>query len=261
MTNTSASTRPSRFAKAAMGVRRGLPIGAVVLGIMTTLHPGSLTVGDVPPSHESTSTPSNSSSPRIQLADFGTHRVSPDARYLAHWTAASGDHLGMQFVIVDKNAARVHVFDPASRLIASSPVLLGSARGDDSVPDIGSRPIADVRPEERTTPAGRFIAERGRNLSGEDVIWVDYDNAVSMHRVRTTNPMERRLQRLATPTIDDNRISYGCINVPIAFYEAYIRPIFANHRAVVYVLPEVKTVQQVFAAYGLTAPHRLAAKQ
>jgi hypothetical protein len=62
-------------------------------------------------------------------------------------------------------------------------------------------------------------------------------------------------------TIDDNRISYGCINVPIAFYEAYIRPIFANHRAVVYVLPEVKTVQQVFAAYGLAALHRLAAKQ
>jgi len=238
-----------------------LLLGAVVVGIMTALSPGSLTLGESAPSHDSRTKASDESSPGIQLPDFGTHAVSPDARELAHWIAASSDHLGMHFVIVDKKAATVLVFDSASRLFASSPVLLGSARGDDSVPDIGSRPIAAVRPEERTTPAGRFIAERGRNLSGEDVIWVDYDNAVSMHRVRTTDPMERRLQRLATPTIDDNRISYGCINVPVAFYETYIRLIFAKQRAVVYVLPEVKTVPQVFTAYGLAVPHRLAVRQ
>jgi len=240
-----------------MRVRRGSLVGAVGLGIMTMLIPGSLTMCEARPPWQVTKSPAptpNVSAPGIQLADFGTHSVSPDARHLAHWIAASGDHLGMQYLIVDKKVASVHVFDSASRLLASSPVLLGSARGDDSVPDIGSRPIADVRPEERTTPSGRFLAERGRNLSGEDVIWVDYDNAVSMHRVRATNPLEHRLERLATPTVDDNRISYGCINVPVAFYETYIRPIFANHRAVVYVLPEVKDVQQVFAAYGFSVP-------
>jgi hypothetical protein len=76
-----------------------------------------------------------------------------------------------------------------------------------------------------------------------------------MHRVLTTNPEDRRLERLATPTVDDNRISFGCINVPTAFYETYIRPTFATHRAVVYVLPEVKSVQQVFGSYDVTAAH------
>ncbi len=58
--------------------------------------------------------------------------------------------------------------------------------------------MASILPEERTTPAGRFVAELGHNIKGEDIVWVDYDAAVSLHRVRATNPTERRLQRLAT---------------------------------------------------------------
>jgi hypothetical protein len=81
-----------------------------------------------------------------------------------------------------------------------------------------------VLPQEKTTPAGRFIGEPGRNARGEDVIWVDYDAAVSMHRVITFNAAERRLERLKTPTIEDNRISYGCINIPVEFYEATSDP-------------------------------------
>ena len=178
--------------------------------------------------------------------DFKSDNPSADARQIADWVAVSHDNQGAEFVIVDKKAATVYVFDAAAKLTGSAPVLVGAAKGDDSVPGIGDRPIADVRPEERTTPAGRFVAELGRNAHGEDVVWVDYDAAVSMHRVRANNPKERRLERLATPTADDNRISYGCINVPAAFYDAQIQPIFAKRAAVVYVLPDVKSLQQVF---------------
>ena len=191
-------------------------------------------------------------------ADYGNQVVSADARLLADWVAASRDNATAEFVIVDKKDARVYVFDARARLLASTAVLLGGAQGDDSVPGIGSRPIAEVRPEERTTPAGRFLAESGRNASGEEVVWVDYDAAVSMHRVRPTNPKERRLERLATPTPDDNRISYGCINVPVAFFDTFIQPAFAGQRALVYVLPEVKSLQQVFGVRDLAvAPLRL----
>jgi len=172
--------------------------------------------------------------------------LSPQARKLADWIAATGDHAGAAFIIVDKQRARVLVFEPDARLRAHSAVLLGLARGDASVPGIGTRPMAQILPAERTTPAGRFVAERGRNTQGEDVVWVDYDAAVSMHRVRTGNPVERRAQRLASPTINDNRISYGCINVPVAFYEQFIQPIFAERKAMVYVLPEIKSVNEVF---------------
>ena len=117
---------------------------------------------------------------------------------------------------------------------------------------IGQRPISQVRPEERTTPAGRFISAPGRNASGENVVWVDYDNAVSMHRVRPVDPKERRLERLASPDPAQRRISYGCINVPVAFFDSVVQPVLASGRAVVYVLPETRPLQQTFAAYAVS---------
>ena len=178
----------------------------------------------------------------------------PTARRIAEQIVASADNGRRPFLIVDKIDARVHVFAPDGTLWASSPVLLGAARGDDSVPGIGERKIADIRPFERTTPAGRFKAEAGRNLGGEDIVWIDYEAAVSMHRVRATNPSERRLERLASSTVADNRISYGCINVPAAFYDAWVSPIFKIGRAPVYVLPEVRHEHEVFSFLRAGAP-------
>ena len=86
------------------------------------------------------------------------------------------------------------------------------------------------------------------SLRGEDVVWVDYESGVSLHRVVTSNSRERRLERLATPTPDDNRISYGCINVPGAFYNEVIGPTFTATAGIVYVLPETRPVRQVFGS-------------
>lgn len=192
-------------------------------------------------------------------ASAATAQAEPSApaRQVARWAVQSHDHLGRPFVIVDKARARVMVFDAQGQLRASSPVLLGAARGDHSVPGIGQRKIADIRPHERTTPAGRFVAEPGRNAQGEDIVWVDYEAAVSMHRVRATNPRERRLERLASGSTADNRISYGCINVPAAFYDHHIRPVFTKARGIVYVLPETQSLSQTF---GIEASGRSAAK-
>ena len=191
-----------------------------------------------------------------RFADFNGVDPTPDARFVANWIADSRNAGGADFVIVDKKDARIYVFDGEARLRGSTPVLLGLAPGDDNAPDIGTRPISQVLPSERTTAAGRFVGERGRNARGEDVVWVDYDAGVSMHRVINSNPKERRLERLATPTNADNRVSYGCINVPVAFYETYLRPTFANQRAIVYVLPEFKSIEQVFGAYEVAETRR-----
>jgi hypothetical protein len=188
------------------------------------------------------------------LADFALHPASADARFVATWVTDSQDNRHLPFVILDKREAKVFVFDANGRIIDASPVLLGAAAGDDSVVGIGKRPIAEVRPEERTTPAGRFVSEPGKNASGEGVLWVDYDAAVSMHRVRPVDPKERRLERLASPDPSERRISYGCINVPVAFFESVIWPAMGSARGVVYVLPESKDVRQVFAgAYPVRA--------
>jgi hypothetical protein len=221
-------------------IRRGLLAGAAVLALV--LPPAR-------PLHPSTAASAfDALTSDSRVPAFGSEAVSRDVRRVVGWIAAAHDNGASAFVVVDKKAARVHIFDARARLLDSSAVLLGAARGDDSVPGIGERPIDDVQPAERTTPAGRFVAERGHDARGEGVVWVDYAAAVSMHRVLTIHPQERRLQRLASPSIDDKRISYGCINVPVAFFEQRIAPLFARHRALVYVLPEVKTVQQVFAA-------------
>ncbi len=193
---------------------------------------------------------------RAGTADFTDASLSRAARQVADWALASGDPAGLPFLIVDKRAATLYVFDANGKLAGSSAVLLGLARGDDSVPGIGERPMAQIRRGERTTPAGRFMAERGINAHGEDIMWIDYDAAVSMHRVRATNPKERRLERLRTSTIEDNRISYGCINVPSRFYDRHVVPAFAAGRAVVYVLPETRPWREQF---GLGATRARAA--
>ena len=187
--------------------------------------------------------------------DFGPSRPSREVREVADWVLRTGDASGRAWVIVDKKQARIFVLDASGRLLGAAPVLLGSARGDDTVPGIGERPLSQIRPEERTTPAGRFIAEAGVNAQGEDIVWVDYDAAVSMHRVRTRVQAERRLQRLASPTPQDNRISYGCINLPRHFYDAVLAP-HARAGAVVYVLPEIRTHRDVFGMSEAGPPSR-----
>lgn len=186
---------------------------------------------------------------------IGSAAASADpVQQLADSVAQTRDTQGQPFAIIDKARARLFVFQPDGRVQGSSPVLLGSARGDASVPGIGQRKIADIRPAERTTPAGRFAIEPGRNAQGEDIFWIDYDAAVSMHRVRATNPKERRLERLATATPADNRISYGCINVPVAFFDTVVKPIFQARRGVMYVLPETPSGRDVFSALKTNKP-------
>jgi hypothetical protein len=191
--------------------------------------------------------------PSFKQADFRGEPHAADVARIADWVATTGDNVSVGFVVIDKKQAKLFVFDENARLRSATAVLLGGAPGDDTVPGIGVRPLTDVKPEERTTPAGRFVAERGTNLRGEDVVWVSYEDGVSMHRVITTRPEERRLERLATPTPADNRISYGCINVPTAFFEEYVAPLFALYRAMVYILPESKTYEQVFTAPPIVA--------
>jgi hypothetical protein len=195
--------------------------------------------------------------PFLKRADFAHERAAREVRQFADWVVDSSDHKGLPFVIVDKPNARVFVFDSSGRIRGGAPALLGSAPGDHSVPGIGERELSDMAPQDRTTPAGRFVAGIGNNFRGEDVLWVDYDSGLSMHRVLTTKPEERRLERLATLTPSDNRISYGCINVPKKFYENIVAPTFSGTEGIVYILPELGSVREVFGTQSVGEPARL----
>lgn len=167
------------------------------------------------------------------------------ARAFADSVVRAGDAGGRAFAIVDKPGATVWVFDRQGQLLERSAVLVGQAPGDVAPPDIGTRPLSKVRPSEKITAAGRYVTEPGRNAQGEDIVWLDYDAALSMHRVRNV-PGEHRPERLRTPGTADKRISFGCINVPTRFYDRRIDPLFSRSSGVVYVLPETRAPGELF---------------
>ena len=184
-------------------------------------------------------------------ADFKLEHASPEAMQLADWVVDSGNNRNLAFMIVDKKEAKVFAFHADGSLRGAAPALLGLAQGDGSVPGIGDRKLSTILPEERTTPAGRFVAALDRNIHGKEILWIDYAAAISLHRVITSNSKERRAERLATPTPLDNRISYGCINVPAKFFDKVVLPAFRKTKGIVYVLPEIRSNHEVFKSYDV----------
>ena len=181
-------------------------------------------------------------------------------RHVANWVVHAGDNHDRtgderQSAVRDprqegRAGLRLRCHWTAAR---RSPALLGIGIGDTALPGIGARELSGIAPKDRITQAGRFVAFVGLDTHDEDVLWLDYDGGLAMHRVITTNPQERRLHRLNTPTASDNRISYGCINIPVKFYENVVRTTFDGTKGIVYVLPETKPPHAVFAMYPVKA--------
>lgn len=191
--------------------------------------------------------PASAAVRKVEAASVATPTSA--ATQVARWVIASDDNHGLPFAVVDKAAAKVFVYGASGQLRGMAPALLGLARGDGSAPGIGDRRMAAIRPDERTTPAGRFLAAYGPASGHRKVLWVDYATAISLHPVVTSNPKEQRLKRLQSPTPKDNRITYGCINVSAAFYEKVVRPAFARTSGIVYVLPEKSPMEEVFPTF------------
>lgn len=173
------------------------------------------------------------------------------ANRLAEWVAATGDNGDLPFLIVDKLRARIFAFGVAGDFRGAAPVLVGLARGDDSAPGVGGLKLAQIRSDERTTPAGRFVAEFGPSAGHGTMLWVDFADAISLHPVMSVSPGEHRLQRIKSSDPDQHRISYGCINVPKSFYDDVVLPTLAGGGAIVYVLPDTKPIAEVFPAFAI----------
>jgi hypothetical protein len=185
--------------------------------------------------------------PALAATDFSSTRPSADARQLVDWVRHSGDARGRPYAVVDKRAAHIYVFDAAGKLAGHSSALLGSTFGDHTVPGVGQRAqTGDVGPDERTTPAGRFDAVPGENSSGEHVVWVDYASAFAIHRLRPGFAYGPRKQRLAAAGPRAKRVSWGCVVVPVAFYQQVVEQVLGKARSVVYVMPETRPVRALF---------------
>jgi hypothetical protein len=196
---------------------------------------------------------SNAVAEDVKRAEFNSENASAETRHIADWVVHSGDnHAGDQrplsFVIVDKAEAKVFVFDAQGKLRGAAPALLGIGIGDAAPAGIGDKALSSIKPRDRITPAGRFVAQLGDSTRKEDVLWIDYAGALSMHRVVRTKD---RLKRLASESPGDNRISFGCINIPAKFYEDVLRPGFKGAFGIVYILTETRPAREVFASYDV----------
>ncbi|MDO7833929.1 hypothetical protein Q4610_02615 [Sphingobium sp. HBC34] len=170
---------------------------------------------------------------------------SEGASRVADWIAASGDNHGLPYIIIDKQGAGAFLFDAKGKPLADAPTLVGIALGDDATPGIGAKSLAEIGPAEKTTPAGRFLAKFGVAAGRQKVLWVDYTTSVALHTIPPGNPKEKRRERMLSPAIDDNRITFGCINVPRLFY-AKLAPLFRRKGGYVYVTPDSKPIEEVF---------------
>lgn len=175
--------------------------------------------------------------------------VSGTVIELAGWVVTARDSQGYPFAIIDKTAAQILVFGGDGRLRGAAPGLFGSAIGDHTAPGIAGLALREIPGRDRTTPAGRFVGGYGPSIDAGRVLWVDYDSAVSIHPTATGVPAERRAERLASPSPDDNRVTHGCINVSPEFYERIIRPTF-ERGGVFYILPDAASIAETFPEFA-----------
>lgn len=175
--------------------------------------------------------------------------VSETVIELAGWVVASKDNQGYPFAVMDKAAAQVLVFGGDGKLRGAAPALFGSAIGDHSAPGVAKLALSAIPGRDRTTPAGRFIGGYGPSDDAGRVLWVDYDSAVSLHPLPPGTPKEKRAERLASPSPDDNRVTHGCINVSAAFYEQIVASTFQKG-GVFYILPDKDSMAKTFPEFA-----------
>lgn len=181
---------------------------------------------DVPAAADATAAP--------QLPAHMARDVAPfKVRHLAHWAVHSGDSAGLPFLILDKGGARLFTFDPAGRLRASAPVLLGAAVGDG--PDVPA------------TPAGRFVTDAALQAGSEGLVWTSASGQLVLHEPQSQLLPGRAAERLASASAADHRISDGSLHVPPEFFRTHLGGL-RQRSSVAYVLPEQRPLQQVLGA-------------
>jgi hypothetical protein len=178
-------------------------------------------------------------------AAFASEIPVSDASFVAMWVTKVGDNKKYPFIILDKKNAHLFVYSPEGKLIGDAPTLLGMSTGDILPDGIAGKPLSKIPEKDRITQAGRFFARKGYDSHDKVVLWVDFATQLAIHEVINV-PGQHRLERLDSPTAKDNRVSWGCINVPVVFFQSTLMGTFSSGKGYVYILPENFPVAEFF---------------
>ena len=146
------------------------------------------------------------------------------------------------YIVIDKPSAEMYVFNSSNELITSLPVLLGKDKGEEPNRADTSSPIAS----HATTPAGKYqlgkigITDIGRpdsiTYQGRIISLLGSDN-LALHRTYPGEYVERT-KALNTSTVEDNRKSWGCINISPENFDKYIKPYFNKGNQNLFITPD-----------------------
>jgi hypothetical protein len=135
-------------------------------------------------------------------------------------------------IVIDKQLASISVYQPSVNTVVKSPVLLGKVKSD--VLDMNS--LKKGAKANNITPAGDFVIKKANSsqLKSPVLVFVKGQNAViAVHPVWLGNPKQKRLDRLNSSSVDDNRITSGCVNILADYFYSVLNLVPNNTRLVV----------------------------
>ena len=173
-----------------------------------------------------------------EVPEAAKAKMSPLAQSVYEAMAPVAMKTGKWFMVADKPNGMLHIFKEDGSHALSDPTLYGKDKGDVLAA------VSSLEGGAKITPAGKFtMKESPSDYAGKTSLILvesqDYSGYIAVHAADTSTPSERRLERLETPTTEDNRISYGCINTK---HETFLKEIKPNitklDGGLIFVLPD-----------------------
>lgn len=193
------------------------------------------------------------------VADFNGIPASKDARIVADWMVRNNKHHAGPFIIADKAGGALYAFDGTGNLIAKSPALYGKARSDNLTEAQAAKPIGELIDADKVTPAGLFYAKGVNTQYGRGIVLAEYATTrISIHQVVVGSGTGGRLGRLHSLSLDDRRVTFGCINATADFISRVVVPFFGRD-SVIAVLPELEGAGSFFGIADETNVRRTVA--
>lgn len=124
--------------------------------------------------------------------------------------------------------------DANGKVLATAPALYGAKTGDGM--SLGETPAGIFSLQQEAAPKS-YGGDLQQFATAPD------GDILAIHRVLTTNPKQNRLGRLASKTAADNRVSLGCINIPVDIYNKYLS---SGFKGKLYIIPDQKKLGDVF---------------
>ncbi|MFA5999824.1 MAG: L,D-transpeptidase [Candidatus Paceibacterota bacterium] len=218
---------PRQMDKIIRKLRRGVLMGVGILAFLPLMPKNTQEKTERDVATLSKEAPENKKQRSISPAEVDgsvLKQMSPSAQEIYLYSLTNVDST---YIIVDKPRASMYVIGKDKKLIASFPILLGAVKGE--APRT-SDPDSDIPGPGATTPAGVYTI-------GHDVIQSDsveyqgkvfsvYDENLKFQiSIHATYPgdLEKRTRALKTPGIEDNRVSWGCINLDRENFDKYLK--------------------------------------